>query len=179
MNFSTAILILFSFFPVIVKANNIVQILINEGEPVWCISGWDNGAAIWTDKCCSDDDWAKVEHKIYTMSQNQRMRRLRSEESVVVETVHRDRELPFYSAKCANSCAGFVKGKCLAVNCKGYRRGLLATIMARELYRTTDCNNQKSELNNALNNLRNEVSSTCRAVLEAPRTMTCFTDEDC
>jgi hypothetical protein len=88
----------------------------------------------------------------------------------------KDRELPFYTSICKKNCAGFQTGTCLATKCVGYRRQL-ATNEDRDL-QTAMCENQITSTNQKLNNLvsSNAVSEGCQAVLQAPRSVSCYND---
>jgi len=167
---------------VTVEANFIVQILFNNGDPYQC----------------SSSEWSQLEYQIYVMSQKQRMRSLRggegediTMEAVTVEEGHEvaavddedsapQRELA-YPNYCANNCAGQAPRRCMAVNCVGYRKRSLVEEMTRSLFWATDCNNQISELNNLINNMRNTAgfSQGCRQFLEQQRTYNCFTNAYC
>ena len=96
-----------------------------------------------------------------------------------------DRDLATYPRYCANTCAGYVTGRCMALNCKGYRRRTTVESKSsslrpkRDLFYSTGCDNQKSEMNNLLTNIRNEVGARCQSLLNAPRKMTCFNTDQC
>jgi hypothetical protein len=159
------------FFPVVTEANFIVQILFNNGNP----------------DACSDNEWNQIDYAIFVVSQHQRNRGLRGENSTAladgpdVDTGIIDRELQYYPNYCANNCAGFAPRKCRAVNCVGYRRRGMVETMTRSLFWATDCNNQISELNNLINNMRNVngFSAGCKSFLGQSRTYNCFTNESC
>jgi hypothetical protein len=128
-----------------------------------------------------------ITHQIYTMAGNQRQLRGNDivddgnvlTDAVVTDEDNNARELKTYPAYCANSCAGYAKGWCLALNCVGYRRSVMESM--RELFWSTNCENQKSEVNNLLNNMcnNNQVGQSCKSFVMAPRTMTCFSNVEC
>jgi hypothetical protein len=135
---------------------------------------------------CQGSDWDFVEHQIYTMSINQRQLRgdVGSDEgnaadSIISEVDNKARELQTYPRECANSCRTYPAGRCMALNCRGYRRGLMES--TRELFWSTPCENQKSEVRNLLTNIanNNQVGASCKAsLLQAPQ-MDCYSNVDC
>lgn len=156
--------------------NVILQVLLNNGEDMYC-DGND---------CCEDHEWDHISHTIYTMSGNQRLLRgndidkdqeVDSITNAVVDG--KARELRTYAAYCANSCAGYARGRCLALNCVGYRRSVMESM--RALFWSTNCENQKSEVNNLLNNMcnNNEVGDNCKSYLMAPRQLSCYSNVEC
>ena len=162
--------------------NVILQVLLNNGNDMDC-DGND---------CCDEYEWDFISHQIYTMSGNQRQ--LRGNNSwdggdIITDSVSMDnedesqRQLANYPAYCAYRCAGYAPTRCLALNCKGYRRQHHRVMMEsiRELFWSTNCENQKSEVNNLLNNIcnNNQVSHNCKSYLMQPRTMTCYSNVDC
>jgi hypothetical protein len=98
-----------------------------------------------------------------------------------------DRELQTHPRDCGRQCAGYVTGYCVSARCIGYRRSMMnnattSTTIAqddRNLYWATPCENQKSEMNNLLNNLGYRVSARCKRLLDRPRTMTCIYNAVC
>ena len=125
-------------------SNVILQVLLNNGQNLDC-GGKD---------CCNSQEWENISRQIYTMAGNQRQLRGNDIDDVgnnvgnnVIDTMDdQDRGLTTYRAYCANSCAGYARGRCLALNCKGYRRNVMET--TQELFWSTNCENQKSEVNN-------------------------------
>lgn len=85
-------------------------------------------------------------------------------------------------AKCKNLCAGVATGRCLAVDCKGYRRRSLIGEEQddRNLLSGASftCTQQVDYINAELNKLAsgNQVSSSCKTFLSRPRSITCFDD---
>ena len=128
------------------------------------------------------------------MSQNQRDL---EENSLIVEALDNtthvgngtdvERDLEVYTKECKNSCKGIAAGRCMALNCKGYRK--LGASEAdpkpsslrpkRDLFYSTGCDNQKSEMNNLLTNIQSNLGARCRSLLNAPRKMTCFSTTSC
>lgn len=121
------------------------------------------------------------------MSKNQR--NLQDSAAVGAEisnSTNVDRDLQSYPGYCANNCAGYAPGRCMALNCKGYRKSRetaeskpLSLRPRRDLFYSTGCDNQKSEMNNLLTNIQNELGPRCKALLNAPRNMTCYGTELC
>ena len=156
-------------------SNVILQVLLNNGQNMDC-GGQD---------CCNYQEWDVITRQIYTMAGNQRQLRgndiadvgLNVTDAIVVED--EARELVTYRAYCANSCAGYARGRCLALNCIGYRRSVMESM--RELFWSTNCENQKSEVNNLLTNMvnSNQFGQTCKALLMAPRLLTCYSNVLC
>ena len=170
-----------------VRGNAVLQVLLNNGRPMA------------TGERCNSTEWKLINTTIMTLSQNQRRSLLQDNGSnrMKYNSVEKDwinqednRNLAYYPPSCKNKCKGYASKCCLAVNCKGYRRernnvrGLLygpedLHDPGRNLYYSTSCDNQKSEMNNWLNNLAYQVSLNCSIVLRAPRNMTCFEDMNC
>ena len=136
---------------------------------------------------CEGDDWDYVSHRVYTMSIVQRQ--LRGQSDIEDENAvggitnavdNKARELT-YPRYCANRCSGYATGRCLALTCVGYRRNLAES--ARELFWSTNCDNQKSEVRNLFNNMANvdDLDEGCKASLRATGTddMHCFSNVDC
>ena len=171
-----------------VTGNNyvILQVLLNNGNSHYCIDRWNN--------CCTSTEWSFIQSKVYAMSQNQRDL---EEEPVVVEaldnTTHvanstdTERDLASYPGYCANSCRGIAEGRCMALNCRGYRKlgasedesKSSSLRPKRDLFYSTGCDNQKSEMNNLLTNIQSNLGARCRSLLNAPRKMTCFSTTSC
>lgn len=152
----------------VVRANFIVQILFNNGNPYQC----------------SSSEWSQLEYLIYVMSQNQRNLRGADEKGAEAFTEYAEEEgeegkqRELWPNYCANRCSGFTPRRCMALNCVGYRRRGLE--MTRNLFWSTDCNNQISELNNLITNFRNNgLSAGCRQFLEQQRQYNCFTNSNC
>jgi hypothetical protein len=160
----------------------ILQLLLNNGNSFYCIDRWNN--------CCTTTEWNLLSTKVYAMSKNQRD----LEDSSAVEVLGSitemgnstdvDRDLQSYPGYCANNCAGYASGRCMALNCKGYRREMEEAKSSsirpkRDLFYATSCDNQKSEMNNLLTNIQNEIGPRCKALLNAPRKMTCYGTELC
>ena len=144
-------------FPVLTEANDILQILFNDDYADYC----------------NDSEWYDIDDAIYILSQNQRSLRgidNGKRDLKLQPLVHRSLGWP---NSCANRCAGFTAKTCKALNCVGYRR--------RSLFWASDCNNQISEVNNLLNNLRENggFSDSCWFYLSLDRIYNCFTDEYC
>jgi hypothetical protein len=157
--------------------NVILQVLLNNGNDMYCNGG----------NCCNDSEFDLISQQIYTMSGYQRHLRgndIADEGTDIIEegTAAEDDEargLRTYAAYCANSCAGYAKGRCLALNCVGYRRSVMESV--RELFWSSNCDNQKSEVNNVLNNIVNnqQVSNNCKSYIMAPRQLTCYSNVYC
>jgi hypothetical protein len=147
-----------------VKANDIIQILFNTQNA----------------NSCNGDEWWQIDNAIYVLSQHQRALRANSttqEEAIPVD----DQNRALWPNYCANNCAGFYPRTCKALNCVGYRRRSLLHTMTRGLFWATNCQNQISELNNLLNNMRNNngFSDSCKWYLGLERQYNCFTNERC
>jgi hypothetical protein len=163
----------------------ILQVLLNSGNSFYCVDRWNN--------CCTSAEWDLISTKVYAMSKNQR----NLEDASDVELFHNstlhgnstdvNRDLNTnYPGYCANNCAGYVSGRCMALNCKGYRNRRTAADSKssslrpkRDLFYATSCDNQKSEMNNLLTNIQNQLGPRCKALLNAPRKMTCYGTELC
>ena len=138
-----------------------------------------------TGPCCDKNEWAHIQDKFYTMVSKQRQ--LRGSDAVDEDSTldgvsvvgNEDRELKTYPRFCASRCAGWAAGTCLAAYCKGFRRSLVESI--RELFWSTNCDNQKSEVNNLFKNManNNEVGPRCKQVLQGPRSMECYSNVNC
>jgi hypothetical protein len=94
-------------------------------------------------------------------------------------TIPQERKLPisFYPASCKTTCQGFAKGTCLAVACKGFRRELEDTEEnERNLQSSAWCTGVKMAAGITLNTLsRTQVlTNSCRALVQAPRTIECI-----
>jgi hypothetical protein len=193
MNFSNTIVFFFLLPFHLVNANDIIQILLNNGEEDhYCVDQWND--------CCTSSEWDRISRSIYTMSMNQRhTRALRGNETnhddAMMEGIDSTgagnnidvtRELA-YPRQCANNCRAYPAGRCMALNCYGYRqrRSMLESIASlvgqgdRDLFWATNCDNQKSEVNNLLNNLQYQFGPRCRSLLNAPRILECYSDVDC
>lgn len=159
--------------------NVILQVLLNSDENL-CTDKWGNSV-----ECCEENEWDLISQRFYTMSINQRQLRGESdlnEENAADSTsnvVDDEARKLSYSRYCANSCRWYATGRCLALNCKGYRRSVMETM--RELFWSTNCENQKSEVNNLLNNManNNEVGENCKILLRSSRKLTCFSNVEC
>lgn len=167
----------------------ILQVLLNNGNSHYCIDRWNN--------CCTSTEWDLISSRVYAMSQNQRdlegsNTTIQTDDDTFVEVNNStqvdgiNRDLATYPRYCANSCAGYTTGRCMALNCKGYRQRRTtaeskssALRPKRDLFYSTSCENQKSEMNNLLTNIRNEVGPRCQSLLNAPRKMTCFNTDRC
>jgi hypothetical protein len=194
----TTITAVFAFFTALLanRVNGsyvILQALLNNGNSFYCVDRWNN--------CCTSAEWTLISDRVYTMSQNQRdlednNSTVENEEGEFVEVNNStrigdatdiDRDLAItYPRYCANNCAGYSTGRCMALNCKGYRERrtsdeskVSSLRPKRDLFYATSCENQKSEMNNLLTNIQNEVGSRCKALLNAPRKLTCFSTDSC
>jgi hypothetical protein len=105
--------------------------------------------------------------KVYAMSKNQRDLGNNSAAEVLGSITQMgnstdvDRDLQSYPGYCKNNCNGYVSGRCMALNCKGYRKSIEAAESKstslrpkRDLLYATICDNQKSEMNNLLTNFQ-------------------------
>jgi hypothetical protein len=86
-------------------------------------------------------------------------------------------ERNLWPAYCQRNCAGYVKNTCRATGCKGYRRGL-GVSSGQDSGDTIDCSDQIKDINSKLDSLiaKREVSSSCRTLLMAPRSVSCYND---
>lgn len=184
MQFTTIITIFFCCTSLLVNQASggyvILQVLLNNGNDSFhCVDRWNN--------CCTSSEWNFISQKVYTMSQNQRdlsvsNSTVKSDDVSLVDdynTTHTDRDLKTYPRYCANSCKGIAAGRCMALNCKKYRQRRTSLRPKRDLFYSTSCDNQKSEMNNLLTNIQNQLSPQCRSLLNAPRKMTCFNADQC
>jgi hypothetical protein len=82
---------------------------------------------------------------------------------------HEDRELwPTY---CRNNCAGYATGTCRATGCVGYRK------KDRRQTQTLSCADHVKMLNNLLDDVRTQVSSTCAVFMNPLSRITlCYDD---
>jgi hypothetical protein len=197
MNFSIAFLFfVLSFHSV--NAYDILRILLNNGRDFYCMDRWNN--------CCSSTEWDTISKAVYAMAKNQRhtRRTLRGNitnhnDAMIVEgtssnsiptgnntDVHR--ELPSYPGSCANNCRGYTTGRCMALNCVGYRqrRSMMESFTSlvgrkhdRDLFWATGCDTQKQEANNLLTNIQSQVGPRCKALLNAPRGLKCYSTANC
>jgi hypothetical protein len=162
----------------------ILQVLLNSGDSFYCVDQWNN--------CCTSTEWDLISTNVYAMSKNQRD----LEDSSTVDLISNsteignstavDRELQSYPGFCANNCKGYAVGRCMALNCKGYRKNrdmaeskTSSLRPKRDLFYSTNCDNQKSEMNNLLTNVQSQLGPRCKALLNAPRTMSCYGSELC
>jgi hypothetical protein len=167
----------------LIQGLDVLRTLLNNGNTFLC-----NGS-----NCCTNTEWNLIKTSVLSMTQVQR-RGLRGNETALNEMVPfdkesvDDRELQTHARDCARQCAGYVTGYCVAAKCIGYRRRMMddtttSTIMDkqddRHLYWATPCENQKSEMNNLLNNLGFQVSAKCKRLLDRPRLMTCIYNAVC
>jgi hypothetical protein len=198
MKFTTIVTVFSVFVSLLVHRVNggyvILQALLNNGNSHYCIDRWNN--------CCTSTEWDLISSRVYTMSQNQRdlegsNATIQNDDDTFVDinnstqvrdSTDIDRGLVTYPRYCANSCRGYATGRCMALNCKGYRHQQRRTTIdskssslrpKRNLFYSTSCENQKSEMNNLLTNIRNEVGPRCQSLLNAPRKMTCFDADLC
>jgi hypothetical protein len=183
VNTTLIVLILSLFVSPVTGVYYIIRIVFNNGSP----------------SSCTSTEWSKIDNAIFVLSQLQRKLGLKGNSSLNVtdtqfndnealdeskeklqEAVTSGRELA-YPNSCANSCAGFATRTCKALNCKGYRRREMRERKKRGLFWATDCNNQISELNNLMTNLRNTAGFTtkCKDYLALSRKYECFTDDLC
>lgn len=195
MQILAALFLVFWSLPNVVKGNIVLRVLLNRGEPMA------------TGEICNATEWNLINATITTLSQNQRRDLLRGNENKFANRKRMEddpmnsgshRDLATYPAYCKNTCQLFPPKRCLAVACKGYRReritvrGLMGDAVnsnhpntggwsdrERDLFYSTSCSNQKSEMKNWLNNLAYQVSFNCSKLLRAPRNMTCFDDSLC
>jgi hypothetical protein len=148
------------------------------GEPVIQIL-FNNGKALASNQTCSFFDNFKIDAALNGIGDDRlrRHRQLRVQKPENEQSQHPDRKL--WPAYCKNNCAGFPQNMCRATGCKGYRRELGdlrgTNSDERDLL---SCDDQISVVNKVLSNLvkNKNVSASCRAVLQAPRNMTCYDD---
>ena len=178
---STVIIFIFSLFvpPVAGTYYDILRVVFNNGNP----------------SSCTTTEWNTIDTAIYNMAKVQRKLSLRGGKSINMtdtsvgdeedgvtkdesEEINTSREL--YPNSCANSCAGFAPKTCKALNCIGYRRALM-DIKKRELFWASGCNNQITEMNNLITNMRNGPGFTtnCKNYLALSRKYECFTTQYC
>jgi hypothetical protein len=144
----------------------------------------NKGVDLPTGETCTDAEWASITNVI---------------DAATASTRRNLRRLPSYPAWCDEKCKGFTKGRCQGrhPDCDGYRRLEDSKVSSiantaetvpllqekskgislpniRDLFKSTTCEGQISELNTALNNLGPSLSSQCRSVLNAPREFTCL-----
>ena len=104
-----------------------------------------------------------------------------------------DRHLRTYRSFCTKICAGYARGRCLALKCKGYRQSRRTNDVSKPSLRPTTTStatwivlfihrlwqSKKSEMNHLLTNIQHEVGPRCQSLLKAPRNMTCYNTDDC
>jgi hypothetical protein len=166
MNLSNTIL-LFVLSLQYVDAYDILQILLNNGNDFYCIDRLNN--------CCSTTEWDIISTAVYTMAKNQRhTRSLRGTNETSYDdklkmkgngndsthtnsSIDVSRELTVNPVSCANNCRGYATGRCMALNCIGYRqrrRSMIESFTSiitrrqhdRDLFWATGCDNQKVRL---------------------------------
>lgn len=134
---------------------------------------------------CSSNDWDIIDAAILEWT-NYDYRKLRGSDAAIVSNDRipvdeNNRALwPWY---CANRCDGFAPRTCKAVNCVGYRRGLVET-MKHGLYQAFlyfDCSSQSADLEQVISGIiwYNRVSPACVSYLNIPRQYSCYTDAQC
>jgi hypothetical protein len=149
---STFILtLLFTF----VSADRMIRILFN------------NGNVLPSNQTCNTADNVKLDQIINSAAAGRNLR------------TGADAHRQLWPAYCERQCAGFVKNTCRASGCKGYRRGL-GNFFAedRDLQLNMSCDDQIQDISTKLNKLvsNKEVSFNCRALLSAPRNVSCHDD---
>jgi hypothetical protein len=161
-------LICFISFPLI-DAKLIMTILLNNGVA-------PNGAF------CSNSDLQKMMDvldaaEISGLGRTDYGRRLRGSSN---SSEHEARDLQKYPAKCKQNCKGYATGTCIARECLGYRRNERALTQSsihdnpRELQ--PECAAGLADLNNDINVLLPQLSSSCRPIVQSSRSVTCFDD---
>jgi hypothetical protein len=141
-----------------------IRILLNKGQ------------TLPTGETCNGTEWSSILSTIDTTINSRRLSL---------------RKLPVYPAWCEQKCVGFADGTCIGrhPSCNGYRQlheqedSSMATIpkpysfyrSLRDLFVSTTCQGQITELNNALNNLKPSLSTQCQTVLDSQREFTCLT----
>jgi hypothetical protein len=166
MKLSLFKLILLCMLPLIAEADMQIQILLNGGN------------MLESEQICDSWDVEVLEAALHAASQNQR-RGLQDRNKVMKRKIISFRDLVFYPPGCKKSCRGFATGHCLVTNCAGFRRLGLRDPDTRNLYWSSNCEGQMEELNDALNTIQAYLSLDCQALLDAPRLMSCITDEGC
>jgi hypothetical protein len=144
----------------------------------------NKGTDLPTGETCSDAEWTSINNVV---------------DATYTSTRRNLRKLQGYPSWCAEKCKGFVRGRCLGrhPDCDGYRRLEESNFTApastrdtapvepekskrvtlpkfRDLFKSTTCQGQISELNTALNNLGPSLSSQCQTVLNSQREYTCL-----
>lgn len=145
------------------------------GEPIIRVL-FNNGVPLPTNQTCNFFDNLIIDEVLD--GNNDRLRSRRQLRAVRSNESPPERQL--WPAYCKNNCAGFAQNTCRATGCKGYRRRILGDkILVKPTERELlSCTDQIPEIDLALDDLvaRNQVSASCRAVLRAPRNMTCYDD---
>jgi hypothetical protein len=168
-----------------VMANYVIlQVLLNNGNSFYCVDRSNN--------CCTSTEWNLISTKVYAMSQNQRDLEDHSTVEVLGNSTQignntdMDRDLQSYPGYCKNNCNGYATGRCMALNCRGYRKSRemeeaksSSLRPKRNLFYSTSCENQKSEMNNLLTNIQSQIGPRCKALLNAPRKMSCYSTTLC
>ena len=124
----------------------------------------NNGQNLPTNQTCNSADNVKIDQILNATTLRRNLRN---------ENRNKDRKL--WPAYCKNNCAGFAQNTCRATGCKGYRRDLEED---RDLQSTMNCTAQIKDINTKLTQLvtNRQVTSNCRALLNAPRNISCYDD---
>jgi hypothetical protein len=149
---------------------------IASGSPIIRIL-FNNGIALPNNQTCNYFDNYKIDAALKDIGSLLRRHRQLRVQNENKSHEHQDRKL--WPAYCKNNCAGFPQNMCRAVGCIGYRRELGDVRGSKSDNRDLlSCADQISEVNQVLNYLvaNKTVSSSCRAVLQSPRNMTCYDD---
>jgi hypothetical protein len=147
MKYSVSTFILTLLFT-FVSADRVIRILFN------------NGNVLPSNQTCNTADNVKLDQIINSAAAGRNLR-------TGAENAHRQ----LWPAYCQRQCAGFLKGTCLASGCKGYPG-------VRDLQLNLSCDDQIQDISTKLNKLvsNKEVSFNCRALLNAPRNVSCYDD---
>jgi hypothetical protein len=151
--------------PTVVKAETMLRVILNNGT-------------IGNDMLCNDADNALISSVFnFTFRRNLRNIPDKIDESKIQYFHHIEGDFnrrSLWPAKCADLCQNIATGRCWRTDCVGYRRSL--TYATGPMSNSTLCQMTSARVDTDLTYLvtQDKVSSTCKALLNAPRTFECY-----
>ena len=146
-----------------------IRVLFNNGVPV-------------PDMSCNSVDMTLINTALTYGRRNLRQGKIEIEESSIDQDLPEDEKerklATLYPATCKGACQGQTPGYCTAAGCKGFRRELEEEEADRELNADFWCPQVTNMANlklNALVSSSGALSSSCKLLLNKPRTMHCLT----
>lgn len=168
-----------------VHGYEVLMVLYNNGQDLYCGSN-----------CCSASEWNFIYQQIFSTR-----RQLRGENDIdeengiheendideengiheeneadnITNTLNNDaRELYTYPRQCAARCSAFPTGRCMAIQCLGYRNRMLFPF-------SESCPTQMNAFQTAVTRLSKstKLRSSCRALLKAPLLGICESNAIC